>query len=65
MVTVKNISNTVLSFSLASAGDFIIHPGDTAEVPGDNAHIKALIGKGYLAKQAKKKVETNSKPIEK
>jgi len=66
MATYKNLKSTHLAFSLRKEGDFIIPPGGTAELPDDNAHVKALTGKGFLGKQAGKKIEKpNPKTIEK
>ncbi len=60
----KNISKHTLSFSLngKGGGSFVIPPGESAELPADNAHIVALVGKGHLkenpiiVKQPKEKI---------
>lgn len=50
MATFKNITNKDLMFSLTGAGDFIITPDATAELPQDNAHVQTLEASGYIKK---------------
>lgn len=50
MSTFKNITKKDLIFSLTKAGDFIIPPGGTAELPSDNDHVKTLEASGFIKK---------------
>jgi len=57
MATYKNIKKHDLIFSLAKAGDFIIPPDATAELPEGNAHVQTLEASGYI-----KKIKENTNP---
>ena len=50
MVAFKNITKNDLIFSLTGAGDFIIAPDHTAELPEGNAHVQTLEASGYIRK---------------
>lgn len=52
MTTFKNVTGQILSFSLREYGDVILHPGQARELPAENAHIRALAGKGLLIRMS-------------
>lgn len=56
----SNIFNQQLSFSLNGngAGDYIIPPGESVELPSDNGFVQSLVAQGLL-KEEKEEVKPN------
>lgn len=48
-----NIFSQQLSFSLKGegAGDYIIPPGESVELPSENGFVQGLVGQGYLKEE--------------